>query len=414
MIVLEYLLLAGALLLLLPCTVLMMQVVSAALPVHINRKPAVTHDLRHIEVCVLVPAHNEAFGIGAALKALLPQLGPRDRVLVVADNCTDSTADVVRDIARQRPASGADHFENLVVVERENSQYRGKGYALDYGVRQLEPSPPDVVLILDSDCALKPGSIQVLAQACLNSGRPVQALDLMLAPEGAPLKTRVAEFAWLVKNKVRPLGYHRAGLPCQLMGTGMAFSWAQISTAQLSNGNLAEDMQLGIELARSGSPPLFCPDALVTSLFPTTAEAVLAQRTRWEHGHLGVMLTELPRQMIGALFSGNRQLLALVLDLCVPPLALLTLLVGLLVLAGGLSAGFSMFERGVAALILGVIEGAMLTVSIALAWWRFGRASISLRQLLAVPLYVMAKVPLYFFFLLKRQVNWVRTKRDGE
>ena len=51
----------------------------------------------------------------------------------------------------------------------------------------------------------------------------LQALDLMRSPEGAGLKTRIAEFAWVVKNQVRPLGYHHLGLPCQLMGTGMAF-----------------------------------------------------------------------------------------------------------------------------------------------------------------------------------------------
>ena len=53
----------------------------------------------------------------------------------------------------------------------------------------------------------------------------MQILDLMTAPEDSPINYRVAEFAWRVNNWVRPLGLAALGLPCQLMGTGMAFPW---------------------------------------------------------------------------------------------------------------------------------------------------------------------------------------------
>jgi hypothetical protein len=59
------------------------------------------------------------------------------------------------------------------------------------------------------------------------------------------LKSKVSEFAWCVKNLVRPLGYSNLGCPCQLMGTGMAFKWSTLSKADLANGNIVEDMKLG-------------------------------------------------------------------------------------------------------------------------------------------------------------------------
>lgn len=392
--------------LLVPCTVLLVQVLAAMLaPKHGDATPQGS-DLIITptpDVCLLMPAHNEANGIAEVLRALLPQLGGHRRLLLVADNCTDATADIARQVAG---ATGC-----VEVIERHDPHLRGKGYALDHGVRHLEANPPSVVLVIDADCAVKPGSIDTLASLCATTGRPVQALDLMQAPDGGSIKTRLAEFAWLVKNQVRALGSLQLGLPCQLMGTGMAFTWAHISQAKLNTGQIVEDMQLGIDLARGGTPPLFCPHALVTSVFPSAAEGLQTQRTRWEHGHLGVILTQVPRLFWQALTGANGALLAMALDLCVPPLALLTLLV-----LGSWGAGIALAVlggSGLPALLAGAAT-AMLVVAVMLAWWRFGRRVISLRQLGHIPFYVLAKLPLYFYFLVKRQSAWVRSKRDGE
>ena len=58
------------------------------------------------KLAVLIPAHNEASSIGKTLKTLLPQLTPQDRIVVVADNCTDETATIARFIG--------DNFESLI------------------------------------------------------------------------------------------------------------------------------------------------------------------------------------------------------------------------------------------------------------------------------------------------------------
>lgn len=403
--VLVGLLLFVGVILLVPCTVLLVQVL-AALPTPQRSDAAGSSELLlspSPEVCVLMPAHNEAAGVAEILRALLPQLGSHKRLLLVADNCTDATAEIARRAVGDSPF--------VEVIERHNPELRGKGYALDHGVRHLEAHPPAVVLILDADCTLKPGSIDTLAMLCMTTGRPVQALDLMQAPIGGSIKTRLAEFAWLVKNQVRAMGYFQLGLPCQLMGTGMAFTWPHISKAQLNTGQIVEDMQLGIDLARSGTPPLFCPQALVTSVFPSAAEGLQTQRTRWEHGHLGVIVTQVPRLFWQALTRANGALLAMALDLCVPPLALLTLLT-----VGSFSASVALAMGGASvwpALLTGLAT-TMLILAVMLAWWRFGRSVISLKQLCHVPFYVAAKLPLYCYFLVKRQSAWVRSKRDGE
>ncbi|MGE8063641.1 glycosyltransferase family 2 protein [Pseudomonas sp. NPDC089569] len=383
---------ASLLLIAVPVLVLFVQVLLACLPVRSRPSTYVSRP----RVAVLVPAHNESSVILATLNSLRPQLLEGDRLLVVADNCTDDTAALAR-------SAGAE------AVERSNDQLRGKGYALDFGVRHLAADAPDVVLIVDADCQVNEGFIERLATCCIASGRPAQSLDLMRAPAGAGLKVQIAEFAWCVKNLVRARGWARLGLPCQLMGTGMAFAWRDLHLIDLASGHIVEDLKMGLDFCRSGKPPLFCPDALVTSYFPRSEEGLATQRTRWEHGHLGVILGDAPKLLKESISKGNWNLLAMTLDLLVPPLALLTLV---LMAVSGLSWLFFWLSGVGAPALIATAAMAMLGVAIGLAWSRFGREIIAFSALLYAPFYAVKKIPLYIGFLLKRQVEWVRSKRD--
>ncbi|MEB2347261.1 MAG: glycosyltransferase [Comamonadaceae bacterium] len=352
-----------------------------------------------LRCAVLVPAHDEAAVIGETVRALRTQLGAGDTLLVVADNCGDETARIAR-------AAGA------TVVERADAERRGKGYALDFGVRHLAGGRVyDALLIVDADCSVQtPQGIHHLARMAVRCGRPVQALYLMDAPEGGSIKTRVAAFAWRLKNWVRPLGWHVLGWPCQLMGTGMAFPWAMASHMQLANAELVEDMKLGVDLALAGTPPLFCPEVLVRSTFPTAERAVQSQRTRWEHGHLGMIAAHAPRLGRRALRLRSGALLAMALDIGVPPLALLVLLqLGVLVVC----AFAATWGAGGAPLWGASLCVVLFASAAGLAWWGWGSAVVSLRDLAQVPGYVLAKLPIYLGYLLhRRQQEWIRTDRD--
>jgi len=248
-----------------------------------------------------------------------------------------------------------------------------------------------------------------LSRKCGQTGLPIQGLYLMHAPEQSGLKMQIAEFAWLVNNWVRPLGFQRLGVPCRLMGSGMAFPWGVISSAPLASGHIVEDLQLGIDLAVNGYPPQFTQDAVITSYFPSSEKGAESQRTRWEHGFLSTPVEETPRLLSLAFAKNNRGLLGLAFDLAVPPLALLVLmLAGLMLVAvieGAIWASWSP---------LAVVVMAMTTLAVAIlsAWYGWGRDVVSGKALLSVPLYVLAKIPLYIKYLFKRQKDWVRTDRD--
>ncbi len=390
----DLLLSSAALLLIVPVGVLFIEVLFAVT----ERKTLSSETGERRRLAIIIPAHNESSIIADALRSIVPQLRELDRILVVADNCVDDTATIA-------------HREGAEVVVRTDSIHRGKGYALDAGVRHLEHDPPDTVIVIDADCQVTQGAIDRLARVCARIGRPTQALYLMYSPDGAAITTRIGELAWTVKNRVRPSGLRRLGLPCQLMGTGMAFPWMLINTAVLSTGHIVEDLKLGIELARAGAPPLFCPDALVTSFFPVSKQGIGTQRTRWEHGYLSVMLREAPQLLLRAIVTLDADLMAVALDLSVPPLALLMLQL-MIVWMGAATLYF--FTATAFPLIIASAALAILVLSIFLSWARYGRHIVSLRYLAYALWYSLCKIPLYAKFLARRQLDWVRSKRDGD
>jgi cellulose synthase/poly-beta-1,6-N-acetylglucosamine synthase-like glycosyltransferase len=375
MIYIELLLVAIALLLLMPTLVIFVQVLSACL----LKTSESQISQKDISITVLIPAHNESSGIIATLNSIKPQLKTTDRLLVVADNCSDNTAVVAL-------ANGAE------VIEHHSLDHRGKGFALDFGIRHLEKNPSEVVVIIDADCIVEANGLNRIAAYALHHGRPVQALYLMYA-KSTNLKSKVAEFAWCVKNHVRPLGYAKLGLPCLLMGTGMAFPWNTISKADLANSNIVEDMKLGIDLSIAGSSPIFYVNTKVTSDFPLASEVQSGQRTRWEHGHLAMILSEAPKLFTQGIIKGNKNLLALAFELSVPPLALLVMLLfGYAAVTGMM---LIIYDIGQFALQITLAGVALLSIAIVMAWLGWGRNIIAFTALLLVPVYVVSKAPNY-------------------
>lgn len=389
----DIVLLIMALGLLVPVLVLFVECFAALLP---SQTEAVAEEFSP-KIAILIPAHNEALGIGATLETLLPQVSDQDRLVVIADNCNDETASIARGLG-------------VTVIERQDTELLGKGYALDYGLRFIQAEPPDVVVFVDADCIVAPGAIKTIARQAAAAVRPVQATYLMEQPANPKPKDAVSALAFMVKNLVRPGGLERLSLPCLLTGTGMAFPWSVIQTVTLASGNIVEDMQLALDLAIAGSPPQFCQSARVIGRLPAQTEAAKTQRTRWEHGHLQTLLTQVPRLFQASIGQKRFDLLALALDMCVPPLSLLVMI--WLAVTGVAIFAATLGVSGIPAIILS-LEGLLILISIVGAWAKFGRADLPVLTLLSVPFYIVWKIPLYFSFLWRRQTKWVRTERDA-
>lgn len=349
-------------------------------------------------IAVLVPAHNEEGGITPTLENLF-QVAPRlTRVVVVADNCSDATANRAR-------LAGAE------VIERNDAERRGKGYALAFGRDYLAANnPPEVVLVLDADCRLHPGSAEALAIAAKTNRRPAQAINLISPDLSAPPMVQISGFAMLVKNLFRSRGMQRMGGAALLTGTGMAFPWSIYAKADLATGSIVEDLEFGIATTRQGFPPLLVETANVRSA-PAAMTDALQQRKRWEHGFLDVLKNQAVPLLLKGLSRFRWTEILLGAHLIVPPLALLMVAtLGVIAFCGVL---FLIGASVLPVMLLSILFG-ITGVLVFLAWLAKGREFLSGQALLRAPLYILWKLPMYLSFFRSPEATWSRTRRPDE
>ena len=355
-----------------------------------------TDNIDRPKTTVLIPAHNEAEQIKEVLEVLQQQITARDEVIVIADNCHDNTANLARSTG-------------VTVLERENLSDRGKGYALDYAIEHIKDNPPEVLVILDGDCIIKADTIKNITCKAIATGRPVQSTYLMEQPENPSLNDNVSMFSIKIKNLVRLLGLNQLGWHCLLTGSGMAFPWSLIEGVSLAGSKTTDDMQLTVDLALAGSTPIFCKNAFVVGRLMKD-KAATSQRSRWEHGHLEMILIEVPRLLNAFIKTGNLAALRLALDISIPPLSLLVMtwiICMVITWLPVITVGMSVIPA-----ILVSIAGVFLMTGVLLAWIRFGRTDISLKNLMAIPFYILGKIPIYLKFIVKPQSRWLKTERD--
>lgn len=367
--------------------------VLASLP---RTRPATSGE-RDGRIAVLIPAHNEGEGLAPTVRDVKAQLRTGDRVLVVADNCDDETAEVAR-------------REGAEVVERHDRERRGKGYALAFGIDHLRKDPPDAIVFTDADCLHSEGLIPAIASRALASGQPVQALYLMKAPPEASPARAVAAFAWLFMNEVRAIGLHRLTGTARLTGAGAAFPWPVAASMAFATGDIVEDLALSVSLAEAGTKVALDPNHLVTSWFPVAQKAAETQRARWEHGTLGIISRRVPKLLLASLFKLRPWAFLFALHLLVPPLSLFAVAV------------IALFAAGLTLLALGQVAGPALAglallafgLAVGLGWLTRGREALPLHLAGGVLAFLTSKVGVYGRAASDSTRSWTRTPRDGE
>ncbi|MBY0422937.1 MAG: glycosyltransferase family 2 protein [Parvularculaceae bacterium] len=346
-------------------------------------------------LAILIPAHDEEKVLAATLRSVKATMRPEDRIVVIADNCTDATAAVAR-------AEGAE------TIERTDPARRGKGFALQFGIDHLRADPPFGVVVVDADCTLHADAFSAIAQALAATGRPAQMLYVMHAPPDAPPQRKIAAFAWILLNKVRMRGLMRLADCARLTGAGMALPWSIAERVDLASSEIVEDIALSARLASEGAAPLLVEEALIESVFPLGDAGAMTQRARWENGSLRLALGA-PRLLFRGLLKGDGRLAATALDLAVPPLGLF----GALIIASIIvSAAASAF--GVALpLRLSLAAFCLLAGATAIAWIAFGREALPPRDLVGAGAYLKDKFSVYFGRGRASAAVWTRTERDA-
>jgi glycosyltransferase involved in cell wall biosynthesis len=115
---------------------------------------------------IVIPAHNEEKTLSTTLHSCAGLNYPKDKykIFVIADNCSDRTAEIARD-------NGA------VCLERYNEEEKGKGFALEWGFKQILPEGHDALVVLDADCQLDGHACEPLT--LFEKGESIQANDVV-------------------------------------------------------------------------------------------------------------------------------------------------------------------------------------------------------------------------------------------
>lgn len=231
-------------------------------------------------VFALVPAHNEAAGIGATLRSLAAQTRPPDRVVVVADNCTDATADIAR-------AHGADVIETIGNTAKKAGALNQALYAL------LDEA--DGFLVMDADSTMAPEFLET-ASGLLDGDPGLGAVGGIFYGEdrrGLLARMQANEYA----RYGRDISRHR-GRVMVLTGTASLIRASALAHVRAERGRrlpgvsgqvydagaITEDNELTLALKTLGwrlVSPAAC--RVTTELMPTWSD-LWKQRLRWQRG----------------------------------------------------------------------------------------------------------------------------------
>jgi cellulose synthase/poly-beta-1,6-N-acetylglucosamine synthase-like glycosyltransferase len=357
---------------------------------------------RH-RLVVLVPAHNEAEMISRCVQALIRQGYPRElfRVVVIADNCDDATGELA---AR----AGAE------VLVRRDPRLRGKGQALRWGIERVLADRPaaDAVVVVDADSITESHFLAELEARLAQGSRAVQADDLVLPQTGSPRSVLEAT-ALLLRNRVRFAGRAVIGLPAMLCGNGMLLSREVLDEHPWNAFTVTEDSEYSVSLRVAGIRIAFAQNARVLAAATSGGRGAYTQGLRWESGRFQMMRRWFKPLLRAIVLKRRIGLLELLIDLCVLPLGLLSLVtlggtgLSLALVAAHAISPFSALPWGIA----------LISVPLYVLLGLYGaHAPVAFyRALLLAPLFIAGKLKIYRALLRSREAGaWVRTERPIE
>jgi len=342
-------------------------------------------------IAIVVPAHNEESRLPRTLASLRAEC-LRDgsaAVVVVADNCTDATAETASRLGAR-------------VLERHDTAKRGKGYALDFAFRALLKADFRYFVVVDADSAVDAGFLHAIRCRFGDGADAVQARYTVLNA-GDSLRTRFMELALAAFNVLRPRARASLGFSAGLLGNGFALRREVLEALPYAAGSIVEDLEYHLVLVFHGVHVNFADEARVRGEMPAAGPGVRQQRVRWEGGRLRMLMEHGPG-LLADIFRGNARSLEPLLDLLLPPLAYQAALGALLLL---LPFGWSRALGAATLAVLALHAGAAALV-----------CRLPLRQVLVLglaPLYVAWKVFLLPATLAAaaREHPWVRTARES-
>ncbi len=342
-----------------------------------------------IRLAVVTPAHNEEQGLPTTITSLLACDNPlpASDLFVIADNCSDDTASVARK-------------QGCSVLERQDSNLRGKGYALNFAFNVLLPKQYDAYVIVDADTTVQSNFLDSFREL-FASGADAGQCAYLVGNAEVNLRTRLMHIAFLAFNYLRPLSRHNLGFSSGILGNGFALSKESLQEIPYDSFSIVEDLEYHTRLVKAGKRVQFLPNTTVWSDMPATGAEAQSQRERWEGGRFRVILDQVPR-LLGGILQGRFRLIEPLLELLLLPLTFhILLLILLLILSKG---WLTVYASSAFLLIFIHVIAAMYKGKASMADWR---------ALFTAPFYMAWKI-INLGGILKavgKGADWKRTSR---
>lgn len=218
---------------------------------------------------IIIPAYNEEQNISTTLGSCAGLDYPKDkyRIFVIADNCSDRTAEIAK-------KNGA------TCLERHDEEKKGKGFALEWGFKQILAEGHEALMVLDADCQLDDQALRIFDYYFKRGEKVLQANDAASNPDSNAMSYAVA-VGNLIENKLFYAPKSKLGLAVFLRGTGMVFRSEILEQHPWQAHSIVEDAEYTLRLIKSGIKVRFIDEVNVFSEFPDQKDQLHVQRMRW-------------------------------------------------------------------------------------------------------------------------------------
>ncbi len=224
----------------------------------------------------IIPAHNEENVVEELIKSLKAQDYPKDLydIYVIADNCTDKTAEVAR-------KAGA------IVYERFDPTKKTKGYALNWFLKQKieEDAQYDAFCIFDADNIVDKNFIKNMNKKLCQGEEVVQGYRDIKNPTDNWITAGYAIFYWTM-NRFYHLARYNIGLSPLINGTGFMVKFDLVKPNGWDTKTLTEDIEFSLKTIIKGKKLGWATDAIVYDEQPLGFVQSWKQRSRWTVGHI--------------------------------------------------------------------------------------------------------------------------------
>ena len=242
--------------------------------VKIKEKP-LKEDKQH-KFMTIIPAHNEEKVVANLVESLKKLDYPKDLydIYVIADNCTDKTAEVAK-------KAGA------ILYERFDEAHKTKGHALQWFLAQKieEDAPYDAFCIFDADNIVDENFLKVMNKKLCQGEEVVQGYKDIKNPSDSWVSAGYAIFYWTM-HRFYHLARYNIGLSPLMNGTGFMVKFDVIKPQGWNTKTLTEDIEFSLKRIIEGKKLGWARDAIVYDEQPVGFKQSWTQRSRWTVGHM--------------------------------------------------------------------------------------------------------------------------------